>query len=114
VLTPCIGARWGALSVADRLCVVQHQTDCVVCLGLRGCKVAWFWPAEVPALFCLVQVKRAGPIKAAIFAAALAWKRFWISLGWTPLTASPLADRVVFKATTVGSGFKGLALGFRV
>jgi hypothetical protein len=48
-----------------------------------------------------LQVKSSGWLKSAIFHAAMAYKQFWIRLGWNCQTATPLLDRLIFKKTQV-------------
>ncbi|KAF8060014.1 LACS4 [Scenedesmus sp. PABB004] len=50
------------------------------------------------------KVKRMGGLKAALFHAAVAYKTFWMRLGYDTLAASPLANRVVFKSTQAAVG----------
>jgi hypothetical protein len=49
-----------------------------------------------------LQVKKSGPVKQALFNAAMAYKLGWMRLGWNTKTASPLANSVFFSSTQVG------------
>jgi long-chain acyl-CoA synthetase len=50
------------------------------------------------------KVKSSGWLKSAIFHAAMAYKQFWIRLGWNCQTATPLLDRLIFKKTQAAVG----------
>lgn len=47
------------------------------------------------------QVKKQGRLKQILFHAAIAYKHFWMRMGFTTDKASPLANRLVFKNTQV-------------
>lgn len=51
----------------------------------------------------LMQVRKQGPVKMAIFNAAMQWKQMWMRLGWKTTEASPLCNKVFFSKTQVGT-----------